>query len=141
MRKIVLPAAAAALAVLAATPAAAADDSLGKREFETRCAMCHGVTGKGDGWLADYLMKRPPALTQLKKNNGGVFPLADVIDIIDGRKAVKVHGPREMPVWGTVYQEERKMANEAGTEAPADTLRMTRSKLRALAYYISRLQE
>ena len=42
----------AGLAVLAlAAPALthAAEKSVGQREYESKCAMCHGVTGKGDG--------------------------------------------------------------------------------------------
>ena len=83
--------------------AQAAENTLGKNEFDARCAMCHGAGGKGDGWLADNLLKRPPSLTLLKKNNGGVFPMATVTEVIDGRKAVSLHGPRDMPVWGTVF--------------------------------------
>ena len=88
----------AAIALFASAMASAADNTLGKNEYDARCAMCHGAAGKGDGWLADNLLKRPPTLTQLKKKNGGVFPLANVIEVIDGRRAVGLHGPREMPV-------------------------------------------
>ena len=28
--------------------------------------------------------------------------------IIDGRRSVAAHGSREMPVWGAVFEEERK---------------------------------
>jgi mono/diheme cytochrome c family protein len=52
----------------------AAEKSIGQREYEVKCVMCHGVAGKGDGWLSDYMKTRPTSLTQLKKNNGGVFP-------------------------------------------------------------------
>jgi mono/diheme cytochrome c family protein len=131
----------AGLALSASTMAAAAENTLGKNEYAARCAMCHGPGGKGDGWLADNLLKRPPSLTELKKKNGGVFPLASVIDVIDGRKAVSLHGPREMPVWGTVYRVEEKAANAARPATLTPDEQLVRSKIRALANYVLQLQE
>lgn len=86
-------------AMISAVPslALAAEQSLGQREFQSRCAMCHGVAGKGDGWLSTYLTQRTPSLTQLRKNNKGVFPFESLTRVIDGRAFVKLHGPREMP--------------------------------------------
>ena len=52
--------------------------SLGEAKFEADCAVCHGVTGKGDGPLAESLKEGVPSLTTLKKNNGGVFPFERV---------------------------------------------------------------
>jgi len=131
----------AALTLFASTIAPAAENALGKREYQIRCAMCHGAAGKGDGWLAEHLLKRPPSLMQLKKNNGGVFPDAGVYQVIDGRKQVLLHGPREMPVWGTVYRAEHQMANEARSGVPSADERLIRTKIRALTDYISQLQE
>ena len=42
----------------------------------------------------------PPNLTLLAKNNGGHFPFLRVLEMIDGRNMIEVHGTREMPVWG-----------------------------------------
>lgn len=128
-------------ALFIAAPALAAENTLGKNEYDARCAMCHGAHGKGDGWLADKLLKRPPTLTLLKKNNGGVFPLATVTEVIDGRKAVELHGPRDMPVWGTVFRVEEKAATAArpATLTPAEKL--ARAKIHALANYVLQLQE
>ena len=72
--------------------------------------MCHGTQARGDGWLAEFLIQRPPALTQLKKNNGGNFPRELVARAIDGRTAIRLHGPSEMPVWGTIYKSEIEVA-------------------------------
>src|SRR5690349_17437951 len=83
-----------------------AEPSFGQREFAQRCAMCHGITGRGDGWLAESLIHPPPMLTQLKKKNGGTFPRERVAGIIDGRISIKTHGPSEMPAWGTIYKTE-----------------------------------
>ena len=129
----------AALLVSAVAPAA--ENTLGKSEYQARCAMCHGPAGKGDGWMADNLIKRPPALTQLKKNNGGVFPLASVTEFIDGRKTTALHGPREMPVWGNVYRTEEKAASAARPAALTSEEKLVRAKIRALANYIQQLQD
>jgi hypothetical protein len=41
-----------------------------------------------------------PDLTRLAARNDGLFPAADVREIVDGRAVVVAHGPRSMPVWG-----------------------------------------
>jgi mono/diheme cytochrome c family protein len=72
------------------------------------CASCHGMSGKGDGPIAASLRQRPADLTQLAKRAGGRFDEPKVLSIIDGRRSVAEHGPREMPVWGAVFDEELK---------------------------------
>lgn len=105
-----IAAALAATLCAAALSAAAAEPAYGQREFRTRCAMCHGAAARGDGWLAEYLIQRPPSLRALKKNNGGIFPREQIARIIDGRTYVNAHGPSEMPAWGTVYKSEIEVA-------------------------------
>jgi hypothetical protein len=58
--------------------------------------------------VAGTLRQPPPDLTTLTQRAGGRFDEAYVMAVIDGRRAVAVHGPREMPVWGAVFEEERK---------------------------------
>jgi mono/diheme cytochrome c family protein len=48
------------------------DEDIGKREYVNHCAVCHGVSGKGDGPLATQLKAHVADLTQIQKNNGGV---------------------------------------------------------------------
>lgn len=131
----------AAIMALALAPAYGAENTVGKNEYEMRCAMCHGAAGKGDGWLGKGLIKPPPSLRELKKNNKGVFPMQLVTDVIDGRKAVGMHGPREMPVWGDVFRSEEKAASAARPGATTSDEQMTRAKIRALATYVSNLQD
>jgi mono/diheme cytochrome c family protein len=70
------------------------------------CTSCHGRDGRGDGPLAASL-KRPPAdLTTIAKRAGGRFDESAVLAMIDGRRLVAEHGPREMPVWGARFEEE-----------------------------------
>lgn len=72
----------------------------GADEYYRLCATCHGEGGRGDGPMARVLKTPPPNLTLLAKNNGGHFPFLRVLQMIDGRNMIEVHGSREMPVWG-----------------------------------------
>lgn len=73
----------------------------GEELYVRHCASCHGISGKGDGPVAPSLAKSPPNLTTLARQ--GRFDEANLMAIIDGRRVVPVHGPREMPVWGAVF--------------------------------------
>lgn len=75
---------------------------LGKREFESNCASCHGVDGKGGGAFVELLKRSPPDLTTMAKRNGGVFPISRAYEVIEG--AGPGHGSRDMPIWGKDYQ-------------------------------------
>lgn len=80
--------------------------NIGKAAYETYCAGCHGISGKGNGPDAKRLTKPPTDLTQLQKRNGGRFSSDYLFNIIDGREDVAAHGPRAMPVWGKVFKEQ-----------------------------------
>jgi mono/diheme cytochrome c family protein len=56
----------------------AEDADLGKMNYESNCAACHGQNGKGDGPVSVELRTKPSDLTLIAKRNGGVFP-ADVL--------------------------------------------------------------
>jgi mono/diheme cytochrome c family protein len=112
----------------------------GRVEYERHCIMCHGATGNGHGWLAGFLRQPIPSLTQLKKKNGGVFPVEQVHQVIDGRKPVVLHGPRDMPVWGDVYFTEAKRVL-GPSYGPIDDDDFARARIRALIDHISKLQE
>ena len=116
--------------------AAAEDEHLGVIEYEIACMSCHGLRGKGDGPLARDLTPLPSDLTRIAKSSGGKFPFKRVVDIIDGRKQVKGHGPRAMPVWGDRY----RVYVEPG-ESRTVVERRARNRIRALAQYVESLQE
>jgi mono/diheme cytochrome c family protein len=119
----------------------AAEKSIGQREYEVKCVMCHGFAGKGDGWLSDYLKTRPSSLTQLKKNNGGVFPFEHAYQVIDGRKEVLAHGPRNMPVWGAAYRVESEKGYDFFLGEYYVDEGVVRARILALIEHLSRLQE
>ena len=108
----------------------------GKREFEARCASCHGVTGKGNGAISDLLRRSPPDLTQLARNNGGILPMERLYQSILG-DSVAAHGSRDMPVWGMVYRTDA--AGYYG-EVPYDADGYVRARVLSLLEYLARLQ-
>ena len=126
--------------VMFPTLVTAADKSIGQREYENKCVMCHGATGKGEGWFTTFLKTPPSSLTQLKKNNGGVFPFDRVYDVLDGRKQVLAHGPREMPVWGAQYRSESGKEYDAYHGLVYVDEGVVRARILALIDYLSQLQ-
>jgi mono/diheme cytochrome c family protein len=82
--------------------------------YHQYCASCHGPTGKGDGPAATSLQQPPADLTTLAHRAGGRFDEAAVMAVIDGRRAVAAHGSRDMPVWGTVFEEDLKDQSYTG---------------------------
>ena len=80
----------------------------GQALFVRHCASCHGLSGEGNGPLAASLRRSPTDLTTIAKRRGGRFDEADVMAVIDGRRSIAEHGPREMPVWGAVFDESYK---------------------------------
>lgn len=89
---------------------------LGRRDYMNYCAPCHGVEAKGDGTMGEFLTLAVPDLTRLSKLNAGKFPEDRVVGVIDGRADVKVHGMRDMPVWGDWFNREAA-SSETGKAA------------------------
>jgi mono/diheme cytochrome c family protein len=115
---------------------------LGRYEYVTSCASCHGPAGKGDGPVARTLKRAPSDLTKLSQANKGVFPFARIYDVIDGRFEVETHGPREMPVWGDVYRLSREPGQSAipPLVSKETSESIVRVRILALVEYISTLQ-
>ncbi|MBI3757705.1 MAG: cytochrome C [Deltaproteobacteria bacterium] len=115
-----------------AQPASAQEDEItagGRFQYQSHCAVCHGVHGRGDGRLTKELLRKPANLTQLAKKNGGRFPFWEVYRVIDGREDVVAHGVRDMPIWGVWFR-----ATE-GNELTAT------GRILELVYYLKSLQE
>jgi mono/diheme cytochrome c family protein len=138
----------AALALLFATSAGAEDETIGSDEYRISCMSCHGVGGRGDGQLAQYLTVKPTDLTALARNNGGqypnlkagAYPFFSVYQIIDGRTEVAVHGDRAMPVWGNRYLMDKPLTPTAGPYSGAYE-KAVRGQILELVYYIQSIQQ
>ena len=87
---------------MAAASAASAQSS-GKEAFQSHCALCHGLDGRGFGPLADAMKLTPTDLTRLAARNNGEFPANKVTDIIRNGGAVLGHGSSAMLAWGNYF--------------------------------------
>ncbi len=111
---------------------------LGKLEYDTNCAVCHGPVGKGDGSMNDLLRVRATDLTQLAKKNQGILPVNRMYEVIDGA-GVPSHGSRDMPIWGRTYQAEHAQ-NLVEARGNYDAAALVRARILLLIEYINRLQ-
>jgi len=146
----------------------AQDLDIGKNEFLSKCATCHGADGKGDGPLSSKLKTKPPNLTILAKRNKGVFSKRAIYETVDGRKAASSHRGIEMPIWGCRHgappgpqKSARKRARQAAVKRlsqaqkqqkqqnrPAaildlacDSEAVIRSRILAVVEYLRQIQE
>lgn len=110
---------------------------LGRRDYGTYCAACHGVAGKGDGTVAEFLTINAPDLTQLAKRNAGMFPRERLREVIDGRAEVRVHGSRDMPVWGDWFDRE---AISPDTDRDTRAI-IVRDRIESLVDFIAAIQQ
>lgn len=100
----------------------------GKAIFAEQCSPCHGMDDQKP--TRSDLQKPAADLSKImERRRKGEFPIEDIARIIDGRILVKSHGPREMPVWGEVY----------------DSLGMTKDEIRGrkgeLVAYLMSIQQ
>ena len=110
---------------------------LGRRDYMNYCAACHGVDAKGDGTLGEFLTLAVPDLTKLTKLNAGKFPEERVVGVIDGRTDVKVHGMRDMPVWGDWFN--REAASSDTGKAAREMI--VNDRIASLVNYLKSIQE
>ncbi len=115
--------------------ASAQDMMIGAELYADYCAACHGATGKGDGDMANVMTIPSPNLTLLASQNDGVFPLLDVIHVIDGRTGVRAHGG-PMPVFGRTFK------SEPG-EGPGEYGQaiLARGRVLSVALYLESIQQ
>jgi mono/diheme cytochrome c family protein len=114
--------------------------TIGEFEFTNSCVQCHGPAGKGDGPLVSFMSGSMPDITQLQKNNGGLFPVTRVFGVIDGTMTAGPHGTSEMPAWGQRYRQ--KAPEWLGYQgAPGEAEALARLRVLALVEYVASLQE
>lgn len=105
--------------------------SSGRLLYRVHCQSCHGEDGTGDGPMAEVLKIPPSDLTRLSRDNDSKFPLKEVTEVIDGRREVRGHGTRTMPVWGITFQDPGRDSNQEED---------IRGRIRDLALYLQSLQ-
>ena len=105
----------------------------GSVAYAQYCAACHGEYGMGKGAIADVLTAEVPDLTTLAARNDGVFPMLQVIHVIDGRTGVRAHGG-PMPVFGALFSDDMDLGPYGGPV-------YTRGKILSLAYYLESIQK
>ncbi|MGE5336867.1 MAG: c-type cytochrome [Gemmatimonadota bacterium] len=151
MSGAVLAGTAAVMLCGAATGQTLAD--YGRAEYDAHCAVCHGLSGKGEGSFGEVLKLGMPDLTTLAKRNGGVLPVDRVMMTIDGRNTPRAHGTAEMPIWGRDYssmampiwgRDYGSMAKEQFKNDPAYAPEIVepfvRARILLLIDYLNRLQ-
>lgn len=102
----------------------------GAQLYRNACASCHGVSGRGDGPMAEYLRVPPTDLTALTRRQGGTFNDDAVARAIDGRDRIGSHGSSEMPVWGDVFSSSLARGGEIAL----------RERVRAIVRHLASLQ-
>ncbi len=112
----------------------------GQKLYESYCASCHGIEGRGDGYDARDLITKPADLTKLEKKAGGNFPQDKVIRAIDGRAMPEAHGSSQMPVWGEWFASQA-MADGVLQDDKAGIEMTIKKRLLALAVYLKSLQD
>ena len=138
---------AAGLAAGSAAAAQSQDFDIGKSEYQSSCASCHGADARGKGPVGDQLKTPPSDLTLLARNNNGVFPTNAVYETIDGSKAIRSHGSREMPIWGERFNPVVSLPHSvdpsywkmAGPEQSPDVV--VRKRILAVIDYLNRVQQ
>ncbi|WP_454649081.1 c-type cytochrome [Bradyrhizobium liaoningense] len=137
----------AGLAAGCAAAAKAEEVDIGKAEFLSSCASCHGADAKGKGPVSGQLKTSPSDLTMLAKNNAGVFPTNAVYETIYGSKSVPAHGTREMPVWGERFNPIVSLPHavdptywqKAGPQQSPEVV--VRTRILAVIDYLNRIQQ
>lgn len=124
------------IAGLTVTGAALAQEAdPGQMLYTDYCAACHGASGMGDGDMANVVNIPSPNLTLLAKNNGGVFPMLGVLQVIDGRSGVRAHGG-VMPLWGQVFSDE-----VGESQGAYGSVLEVRGRVLSLAKYLESIQQ
>ena len=107
----------------------------GRTIYNDKCAVCHGSSGKGDGELASEIGTKPPDLTHIAARRDGIWPMLEVMAIIDGYTTRYLPGS-EMPIYDE-FLEGNLVSFDTGNgvtqKAPAGLL--------AIATYLESLQD
>ena len=133
LTKTVTMLASVVLGGMIAFPAVAADT--GENDYMTLCATCHGVDGDGMGPFTEMITDKVPDLTTLSANNNGVFPMLNIVHIIDGRTGLRGHGGA-MPIYGDLFATETE-----DVTGVYGGVTIVRGRILSLVYYLESIQK
>lgn len=119
--------------VIKQVPVTPTSPASGKQMYNTYCAVCHGVDGKGNGPAAAALKTAPTNLVQLSRVNGGKFPEAHIYSILQFGMENPAHGSKDMPIWGPALR-----SLDKGTPSPE---MQEHQRLANLTTYLKTLQQ
>ena len=74
----------------------------GQQMFNSYCAPCHGLDGRGHGPLASQLRRQPADLTLLSHRQMGHYPDARIVSVLLYGSGPQVRGVSAMPAWGPI---------------------------------------
>jgi mono/diheme cytochrome c family protein len=80
----------------------------GAQLYKNYCAACHGIEGKGDGPVVNFLKVPPADLSTLAQRNDGKYPADRVAATLDSSTNRGPHGTSDMPIWGPVFRAKGK---------------------------------
>lgn len=129
------PIATAAAALLALHACAPTTANTGRAIYVDKCSVCHGVSGKGDGELTSEPGTKPPDLTRIAARRDGIWPMLDVMNIIDGYSTRYLPGT-EMPIYDE-FLEGNLVTFDTGNGAQ----QRTPAGLLAIARYLETIQD
>jgi mono/diheme cytochrome c family protein len=109
--------------------------SKGRVSYQRYCANCHGERADGRGPVAQFLTVKVPDLRLIAVENSGEYPAEEVTSFIDGRSQVALHGNREMPIWGEIFQSDMVSTNTNETDEER-----AQRKVRELVHYLESIQ-
>ena len=116
------------LGLVALQACAPASSNSGKTLYNDKCSVCHGATGQGDGQFEAQLGAKPPDLTQIAARRDGVWPMLEVMAIVDGYSKRYLPGS-DMPIYNE-FVEGNLVTFDTGNgvqqKAPASLVAITR---------------
>ena len=122
----------APIALLACAPQ---HEEVGQKLYMDYCTSCHGLSARGDGPISGDLDRPVPDLTTIAQRNGGSFPTARIMSVIDGYSRAR-DGNITMPEFGIELQAGPLVLYDSGDGRATPTP----SKLVALAEYLRSIQ-
>ena len=126
--------------ILTSATVSTGQDAIGKAEFLSNCAVCHGHDGAGNGPILDYLKEAPADLTKIADRAGGRFPFQDVYDTIADVDSNRAHGTSEMPVWGNRFNM-AVIAVEGEFGSASGSVPSARTRILELVFYLASIQQ